>query len=205
MPRGPGTKGLGAVRRVALLTTTCEVIAEKGFGGTRTADVARAAGVSQALLFYHFGSKERLFALAFAHAAERDLAELEALLAAGGEPVPTLRALLRLYSPENASKAWPLWIDAWSESMRNPELDEMARRLDLRWKQGLTSVIESGVAAGTFTCPAPDDTAWRVLSLIDGLAVQVTVHQRRLPRTRLTALVRDAVAQELAIDPAELT
>lgn len=184
--------------------TTCEVITEKGFGGTRTADIARAAGVSQALLFYHFGSKERLFALAFAHAAERDLAELERLLGAPGEPVPRLRALLRLYSPENASKAWPLWIDAWSESMRNPVLDEVAQRLDRRWKEGFTSVIEAGVTAGAFTCPSPADTAWRLISLIDGLSVQATVHAKRLSRDRLAALVRTSAAHELGITPDDL-
>src|SRR6202008_3912636 len=83
----------------ALLQTTCEVISERGLGHTRTAGGAPAAGVSQALVFYHFDTKEKLLAAAFDYAAERDLARLDTVLASTAPPVERLRRILRLYLP----------------------------------------------------------------------------------------------------------
>lgn len=50
-----------ATRR-ALLAAARRQIAEHGFGGTTTRDIAAAAGVNQALVYRYFGSKEKLLA-----------------------------------------------------------------------------------------------------------------------------------------------
>ncbi|HEY9525417.1 MAG TPA: TetR/AcrR family transcriptional regulator [Thermopolyspora sp.] len=179
----------------------CEVIASQGFGHTRTADIARAAGVAQALLFYHFETKDKLFAQAFQYAVRHHLDRLTELEKSDDPPLKRLRDLLGLYIPTVRSPGWALLIDAWAEAMRSPALEDASRTLALRWKRVLTTIIEDGVAAGTFTCPDPHSAAWRILSLIDGLAVQVTAHRRMLTHARLTCLVRTATARELAISP----
>lgn len=74
------TRRAAEIRLDALLRTACDVIAERGLANTRTADVAQAAGVSQALVFYHFATKERLLAQAFEYAVEQDLARLDAVV-----------------------------------------------------------------------------------------------------------------------------
>ncbi|MEU4833742.1 TetR family transcriptional regulator C-terminal domain-containing protein [Streptosporangium sp. NPDC023615] len=197
-------RGFGRLRREDLLRTACDVIATQGFAHTRTADIAQAAGVSQALLFYHFETKEQLFAQAFAYAAQLDLEALATVEEAGGSPLDRLRELLRLYSPVGKSRSWALWIDAWAESMRNPELEETSRRIDLRWKQALRTIVEDGVGEGAFTCEDPEAATWRIISLIDGLSTQLTVHRRILPRARLTGFVRTAAAAELGLSPGDL-
>ena len=168
------------VRLDDILRAAGEVIAQRGLGNTRTSDVARAAGVSQALMFYHFETKERLLAQAFTWAAEQDLARLEALLGEDAPPLQKLKKLLRWYAPTGSSKSWAMWIDCWAESQRVPELEKVSRRLDLRWKEALSEVITLGVKDGDFVCDDPPSAAWRVMALIDGLAVQVTVHPRML-------------------------
>ncbi|MBB6474129.1 TetR family transcriptional regulator C-terminal domain-containing protein [Sphaerisporangium rubeum] len=198
-------RGFGRIRREDLLKTACEVIAAQGFGHTRTVDIARAAGVSQGLLFYHFATKDRLFAEAFAYAAQRDLDALAKLEESGGPPMNRLRDLLRLYSPSGKSKSWALWIDAWSESLRSTELEDVSRRIDLCWKQALRRILDDGVAEGVFHCSDPDAATWRIVSLIDGLAVQATVHKRVLTRARLADLVRTATAAEIGIPLDALT
>ncbi|GAA2790930.1 TetR family transcriptional regulator C-terminal domain-containing protein [Nonomuraea dietziae] len=162
------TRGFGRLRREDLLKTACEVIAAQGFGHTRTLDIARAAGVSQALLFYHFETKDQLFAQALVYAARRDLDSLAKLDRAGGTPVERLRHLLRLYSPTGSARTWRMWIDAWAESMRSADLEETSRRLDLRWKESLRAIVDEGVASGAFACADPDAATWRILSLVDG-------------------------------------
>ena len=48
-------------RRQAIVTAVQGTFAEKGFDGTTTRELARAAGVSEALLYKHFPSKESLY------------------------------------------------------------------------------------------------------------------------------------------------
>jgi AcrR family transcriptional regulator len=49
-------------RRRAIVTAVQGSFAQKGFDGTTTRELARAAGVSEALLYKHFPSKESLYA-----------------------------------------------------------------------------------------------------------------------------------------------
>jgi TetR/AcrR family transcriptional regulator len=51
----------GEDRRRQLLRVAVESFAQNGFSGTKTKDIAAAAGVSEAILFRHFASKEDLY------------------------------------------------------------------------------------------------------------------------------------------------
>ncbi|MEV0810100.1 TetR/AcrR family transcriptional regulator [Micromonospora sp. NPDC050200] len=198
------TRRAADVRLDSLLRTACDVIVERGLANTRTADVAQAAGVSQALVFYHFATKERLLAQAFAYAVEQDLARLDAVIRSSAPPLTKLRRILRLYTPAGRSTSWSMWIDGWAESLRTPELEKVSRRLDLRWRQDLASVIADGVADGTFVCADPAGAAWRISAVMDGLAVQLAVHERVISRRQFAEWIRLIAARELGLDPAQL-
>lgn len=49
-------------RKEAIVDAVQDLFAEKGFDGTTTRELAKAAGVSEALLYKHFPSKESLYA-----------------------------------------------------------------------------------------------------------------------------------------------
>src|SRR5918999_1399779 len=49
-------------RKQAIVDAVRDVFAQKGFDGTTTRELAKAAGVSEALLYKHFPSKESLYA-----------------------------------------------------------------------------------------------------------------------------------------------
>lgn len=53
-------------RREQIIDAARRVFAQTGFDGARTRDLAAAAGVNEALLYRHFGSKEELFEAAVA-------------------------------------------------------------------------------------------------------------------------------------------
>jgi len=187
-----------------LLRTAVEVIVDRGFANTRTADVAKAAGVSQALVFYHFSTKHALLSRAFEYAAEQDLARLQAVMDSRDLPLDKLRKLLKLLAPQGRSRSWLMWIDGWSEALRVAELEQVSRRMDLRWKEALTEVIEAGVKDGSFECDDPYGAAWRINSVIDGLAVQLMVHEKVISRRQAFEWMRLAAARELGLDPAQL-
>lgn len=188
-------------RREDILRAAVAQIAERGVAAVRVADVAAALGVSTALVFYHFRSKDRLVAEAFAYAARRDLDRLAEVAGSGGSARRRLVRALRLYHPSgSAAPGWRLWIDGWSAALRTPELRRVCRRLDLRWRDTIAGLIAEGVAAGEFACADPEAAAWRITALIDGLSVQTTVHRGVLTRKQAEAWAYDQAARELGLE-----
>ena len=187
------------VRREEILDATLAVVLRDGLAAARVGDVAEELGVSPALVFYHFGTKDALVAGAFAHAVERDLTALSGAVEGELAPVERLGRVLKLYGPTGAAPGWRLWIDAWALAQHEPAIREALRRLDLRWTTALRQVVDDGVALGSFTCADPPATVARVSALLDGLSVAVLVH-RTVTLEQLHRWVAEAVASELGID-----
>lgn len=51
----------GKTRRKQILTAATELFSGRGFDGTTTREIARVAGVNEAIIFRHFTSKEELY------------------------------------------------------------------------------------------------------------------------------------------------
>ncbi|AGS72986.1 TetR family transcriptional regulator [Streptomyces collinus] len=194
-----------AERREEMLRAAVGQIEERGVAAVRIADVASALGVSNALVLYHFSTKEKLVAAAFAYAAEGDLARLRALLGRRTSALRRLRAAVRWYAPTGQAKGWRLWIEGWAVALREPALREVTRDLDRRWKAAIAAVLAEGVAAGEFACADPEAAALRLTALLDGLAVQLTSYPGAVPRSRAQRWVDDALARELGLPREALT
>ncbi|MDX3804017.1 TetR/AcrR family transcriptional regulator [Streptomyces sp. AK04-3B] len=190
-----------AERREEMLRAAIEQIEARGVAAVRIADVAASLGVSNALVLYHFSTKERLVADAFARAAQDDLAHLRKLVDRRTTALRRLRSAVRWYAPTGQAKGWRLWIEGWAVSLREPALREVARHLDREWKAALSGVIAEGVAAGEFRCPDPAGTALRLTALLDGLAVQLTSYAGAVPRARAQEWVEEALTRELGLSP----
>ena len=52
----------GENRRRQIVVVAAELFASKGFSGTTTKEIAEGAGVSEAIIFRHFASKDKLYA-----------------------------------------------------------------------------------------------------------------------------------------------
>jgi TetR/AcrR family transcriptional regulator len=63
------TRMAGEDRRLQLLAIAVSLFSERGFGGTTTKEIAQAAGVSEAMVFRHFATKEELYAAILDHKA----------------------------------------------------------------------------------------------------------------------------------------
>jgi AcrR family transcriptional regulator len=188
-----------AERREELLRAAVEQIEARGVAAVRIADVASALGVSNALVLYHFSTKEKLVAAAFAYAAEDDLAHLRKLLGRRTTALRRLRAAVRWYAPTGQAKGWRLWIEGWAAALREPALREVTRDLDKQWKAAIIEVIVEGVAAGEFHCPDPTGAALRLTALLDGLAVQMTAYAGAVSRAHTHEWVDEALARELGL------
>jgi AcrR family transcriptional regulator len=191
-------------RRTEILRATVDLVTRDGFEAVRVADVAGALGISPALVYYHFATKDRLVADAFAFAAERELGRLDRAIRSRRSGTEQMQAVLRLYVPRRRTSDWRLWVGAWAAALRSPDLEQVSRDLDLRWAEAVERVIKHGSEQGEFTCPEPAVAAWRICAMLDGLALQSTVHPGPVTWAEVDELIRGYVGWELGVDGALL-
>jgi len=186
-------------RRAAIVAATLEVMRHKGIAATTVRDVAQRMGTSSGLVHHYFASMDELLAAAFEQAATADLGVTTAAVEALSDPVDRLRAFFATYVRAEQDWAFQLWLDAWAEATRRPTLRQTSQRLNVTWQQVLARCIRDGVAAGVFDCPDPEGAAWRILSLLDGLALQSVAHRVAIDRTAVVSWSAGFAEAELAL------
>ena len=191
-------------RREAIVDAALAVARRKGLAATTVRDVAAEMGTSSGLIHHYFDSMDEVLAAAFERVAREDLEQTEVLLEQIGNPQELIRAFLASYAPVGDDWAFQLWLDAWAEAARRPVLREVSSRLNLAWAALLERAIRAGVADGTFQCDDPTAAAWRILSVVDGLALQVVAHGTILDRADMLAWASTAAERELALPPGGL-
>jgi AcrR family transcriptional regulator len=186
-------------RRAAIVGAALEVMLHKGIAATTVRDVADRMGTSSGLVHHYFASMDDLLAAAFEQAATADLEVTIAAVERHSDPVARLRAFFATYARAEQDWAFQLWLDAWAEAARRPTLRQTSQRLNVTWQQVLAGCVRDGVAAGVFVCPDADGTAWRVLSLLDGLALQSVAHRVPIDRAAVVAWSAGFAEAELAL------
>jgi AcrR family transcriptional regulator len=161
-------------------------------------------GSSSGLIHHYFETMDDVIAAAFERVAGQDLVETEALLRDAGDPTGVVRGFLSSYAPVGEDWAFQLWLDAWAEAARRPALREVSSRLNLAWAAMLERAIRAGVADGEFRSDDPAGAAWRILSVVDGLALQVVAHQTIVDRSDMLAWASLAAERELGLKPGTL-
>jgi len=191
-------------RREAIVDAALAVARRKGLASTTVRDVAKEMGTSSGLIHHYFETMDDVLAAAFERVAGTDLKETEELLDQAGDPRGVLAAFLSSYAPVGEDWAFQLWLDAWAEAARRPVLREASSRLNLAWAALLERAIRDGVRAGAFRTDDPQGAAWRILSLIDGLALQVVAHQTIVDRADMLAWAATATERELDLPAGSL-
>ena len=191
-------------RREAIVAAALSVAVTKGLASTTVRDVAAAMGTSSGLIHHYFGSMDEVLAAAFERVARQDLVASSALMAEAASPVDALRAFFTSYTPADKDWAFQLWLDAWAEAARRPAIRAVSEALNLEWQRLLETTIRRGVGEGSFACADPTGAAWRILSLLDGLALQVVAHGTTLSREDVVTWSTQAAEVELGLAPGVL-
>jgi AcrR family transcriptional regulator len=178
-------------RRAQIIKTTIDVLADRGFGGTSLAEIARNAGISRGVIHYHFHSKGELIEEVIAHSFKGRRQWTDFLLR---QDLPA-SAKLKAYIDGNVTfiKANPRYLRALIEifmNYRRPDgspfyegsEDERAT-LDF-----LAAVIEQGQESGEFRPFSPR---------AGSLAVQGAVDVMPMRHATDTAFDLDAYGAEL--------
>ncbi len=192
-------------RRETIVDAAIAVARRKGLASTTVRDVAEEMGSSSGLIHHYFGTMDEVVAVAFERVAGNELRTAEAAAADAPGPIEELAAFLRAYTPADTDWAFQLWLDAWAEAARRPALQATSRRLNLAWQALLEGTIRAGIERGQFSCPDPRAAAWRILSLLDGLALQVVAHGSLIARSDLLEWAEAAAERELGLAPGALS
>jgi AcrR family transcriptional regulator len=181
-------------RRLELLEAAQRVIRRVGFAHLTLREVGAEAGVAHSLVRHYFGTRDELLAEAFDLASREERSGVELKSA---RPTP-LDRLVAWCEPMDRDH-YLMWIDAWSEAPRSPELKRTLRRFETECQTMLASLITEAVEAGALE--AVDDplaAAQRATATIDGLAIQHYALDR-LTKTELRAQIRTALERELSL------
>lgn len=190
-------------RRRRILAAAIAVLRDRGFSGTRVADIAETAGTSPALVLYHFSSLADVLVAALESVEDDYYAQLSAFN--DSEPIDRL-VRMALLSTESgpAFGDWKLWLEVWVRGLHDERIDELRRASDQRGREAVLEVVAAGVESGEFTVEDPARTTLRLTSLMDGLAVQAVLGGSGLTPEGLAGEWLTGVAYELGLDPRQL-
>lgn len=193
-------------RRSLILDAVVRVIIEIGFTDMTVADVARTAGVSTALVHYHFSSKDELIVAALTEASEDDQIARDAIVRGGGSALSRIEQVLCGSLPDGPEDgSWLLWIETWGETRRNPSIRAVMRELDDHENSALAALIAEGEAAGELRCADADDAVARLTALRDGLVVEYTLFRPEEPIDLMVSRLRGAIRNNLGLPVDDLT
>ncbi|MDH6680188.1 AcrR family transcriptional regulator [Rhodococcus sp. LBL1] len=139
------------------------VFAERGFDATTTRDIANAVGLTQGSLYHHFDSREAILVAILQSFSSRMRAAHQEIGAAGGTPLETLDALIRMRSA--AGKRFEpevIILKSWAMLVNNDHFDFLmldGRKVLQVWDSAFTA----GVRDGSVTMPGSSRLVFQCL------------------------------------------
>ncbi|MFD6969415.1 TetR/AcrR family transcriptional regulator [Streptomyces sp. NPDC059949] len=188
--------------RERILTAACEVIADIGFEHVSMRKVAEHAGVSKALLHYHFDTREKLFAEAMTHS----FAKTGTDTGSDSDADPATVVLARIVNSmlptdEVLRQDWKLWQELWVRALRDGAARHLAVDLYDQLHAWVGGTVERGVASGEFTDCDVEALGTLVLALCDGLGIRLMLGDPRVDLATARSTVWRAIAPSLGISP----
>jgi len=119
-----------ADRRKHLVETAIRLFTEGSYRGTTTAEIARAAGVSEPILYRHFASKRDLYLAALEHVWAKTREDWERKLAEAPDACSAVEAIGKGHVSVRSPKLQlaELWVLTLSEASEDAELKRHLRR-----------------------------------------------------------------------------
>ncbi len=199
---GDVAPGKASRRRDNICAAACHAFAARGLSATRIADIAQAAGVSNAIVHYYFKSKDEILLAALRWASDQTDGRLRALRDETVDPCELLRHSLELAVPTEGvlRDEYLLWLEVYARLRVHPELLPECVAMSARWTEFLRQVFEDGDRTGVFRAAAPPaELAERFVAIIDGLSYRAAVGYPELHVKRETELLLSFAAEQLGV------
>ena len=186
-------------RRQTIVDAAQAVATRKGLSATTVRDVAEEMGTSSGLIHHYFASMDQLLAVVFDEVAEADLSATRERMDLAETPTGRLAEYFAAWADPDNDETFQFWLDAWSEAGRNDAVREKSRDLNIEWQRLLSEVIRSGIESGDFNNVEVEATAWKALSLLDGLTLQVVAHPTVIERAKAVEWAASGIERDLGL------
>lgn len=144
------TRRAGGERRALVLDHVVTVLAERGYAGTRFADVSAASGVAVSTLQHYFGAREDMLVEAFKHATSVAVTAMDELVARFDDPWEQLVAMVDRGLSTDAP-TWRMLMEFWTAAAHDDELREHAVALAEQYREPFADAVRRGIERGAFT------------------------------------------------------
>ena len=144
-----------AETRERLLRAAADVFAARGYDGTRVADIAAAAGVSNGALYAHFGSKAELLVGALREHGQRMMADLFA--ADPDRSIADLLLVIGRWLPRRRDAQGYLVVEALVASRRDTDVARLMQGYVGERADWLAELVRAGQGAGELDPALPPD------------------------------------------------
>jgi TetR/AcrR family transcriptional regulator len=155
-------------RRAAVLETACRVFSHGTYHGTTTAEIARAAGVSEPILYRHFPSKRDLYLACIEETWRRTRDRWEEALAEEPSPADWIAAMGRAFLEWGEQRALVsnLWLQSLAEASEDPKIRAYVRGHIRRVHAFVADVVRRSQAEGGIARDRdPSAEAWIFLGV----------------------------------------
>jgi len=151
-PKGKHTEH-GEKKEEELARAAFDLIAERGFEGLRTRDVADRAGITVATLHYYFPTKEHLIRAVMTNAMDqfrrtRNINPEEPVRESRKELREVLQA--RQHQIHETPKLFIVLLELTTRASRDPAIKAIMRESDVNWRESISSHLREGVEKGRF-------------------------------------------------------
>lgn len=171
-PRAAPSERTGAVGAEGILDAALEVFHHVGYGGASVRQIAKAADVTVAALYYHFPSKHDILHTLMQRAMETIIRETEAALAdvGDGDPVERFSAAVRAHIRYHTVHQVEAFVG--NSELRSLEGDGKRDVIALRdhHEQLFTQLIQAGIDSGDFDVDSAKHAARAVLAMCTSVA-----------------------------------
>jgi len=155
-------------RRAAVLECACQIFSKWSYRGATTAEIARAAGVTEPVLYRHFASKRELYLAALTSAWGECREMWEAEIAGETDPSLWVTAMGHSYlaAKDKRGHVANLWVQALTEASDDPEIRRYIRRHMREVHDYVAAVIRRAQElGGVLPDRDPEAEAWIFISL----------------------------------------
>ena len=155
-----------SARREAVLQAACREFCRGSYRGTTTADIARAANVTEPILYRHVASKRELYLACLERTWRRLRERWDDAVDAEHDPSAWIAGIARTYvDTRKPFMLVNLWLQALNEARDDPEIRRFLRRQIRTVHDYLADMIRRAQAAGGVAADRdPDAEAWILLS-----------------------------------------
>ncbi|MFG2191879.1 TetR/AcrR family transcriptional regulator [Streptomyces sp. NPDC048639] len=174
-------------RRTLILQAATRVIARRGVRGLRVEELAAEAGVSTALIYYHFGGRAGLMRHTLEFISNRAERYTEPEACPESEPRAHLEEmlLLELQEAPDVVENSTAWGELRATAVFDPSLREQLRESTEEWIEYATGLIRQAQEAGTVADHVVAvDAAERLTALVEGLSERWLSGSATLTRVR---------------------